>query len=192
MEDPGFSPQLAPNIFWVFMICFHTVLRLCFAPPSCSMSVGRRAISAKWLRRFFGLWGPYLGAGIRVKKFSDDFRHVVVSLKHRWYNDNFVGTHYGGSLFSMTDPFYMMMLLRNLGPDYMVWDKKASIEFVKAVRTEVSAEFRLTEDRIREIIEKTDSGEPHNANFTVDVTDGDGEVVAKVDKIVYIRRKKGR
>ena len=92
----------------------------------------------------------------------------------------------------MTDPFYMMMLLRNLGPDYMVWDKKASIEFVKAVRTEVSAEFRLTEDRIREIIEKTDSGEPHNANFTVDVTDGDGEVVAKVDKIVYIRRKKGR
>ena len=156
------------------------------------MSVVLRGISAKWLRHGSRLWGPYFGTGIRVKQFSDDFRHVVVSLKHKWYNGTGVGTHYGGSLFSMTDPFYMVMLLKILGPDYMVWDKKGSIEFMKAVRREVSAEFRLTEDRIREIIEKTDSGEPHNANFTVDITDGDGEVVAKVDKTVYIRRKKGR
>ena len=156
------------------------------------MSATRRTVSAKWLRRYLVLWGPYFGAGIRVKTLSDDWRHAVVSLRRRWYNDNFVGTHFGGSLFSMTDPFYMLMLLKNLGPDYMVWDKKGSIEYVKAVRTEVSAEFRLTDDRIREIVEKTKAGEPHHAHFSVEVTDSGGEVVARVERTVYIRRKKGR
>ena len=156
------------------------------------MSASRRTLTAKWLRRFMRLWGPYFGAGIRLKNMSEDWRHAVVTLKRTWYNKNYVGTHFGGSLFSMTDPFYMLMLLKNLGPDYLVWDKKGSIEYVKAVRTEVSAEFRLTEDRIREIVEKTRGGEPHHAHFSVEVTDSDGEVVAKVDRTVYIRRKKGR
>ena len=138
------------------------------------------------------LWAPYLGAGIRIKSVTEDYRELTTSLKLRWYNKNYVGTHFGGSLFAMTDPFYMLMLLFNLGKDYVVWDKRSTIEFIKPGKTEVTATFQLTEECIREIVEKTSGGKPHHAHFSVDVVDVDGDVVAKVDKSVYIRRKKGR
>ena len=81
------------------------------------------------IRRLVNYWPPFLGAGIRVTRWDEDWRAIDVALPlHRW-NANFVGTHYGGSLYSMVDPFYMLMLIENLGPDYVVWDKSANIRF---------------------------------------------------------------
>ena len=146
--------------------------------------------SPRWSKLMSAIWGPYFGAGIRVKAITKDYRVIVTAMKLRWYNKTrVIGTQYGGSLFSMTDPFYMVMLLKNLGPDYIVWDRAASIEFVKPGRGEVMARFELTEEKIREIVERASSGQPHFAQFKVDVVDLDGGVVARVDKTIYIRKK---
>jgi hypothetical protein len=81
------------------------------------------------LRRWINFWPPFLGAGIRVTHIAPDMKSVDVEMKLRWWNANYVGTHFGGSLFAMTDAFYMLMVMANLGRDYIVWDKAASIRY---------------------------------------------------------------
>src|SRR5262245_26670599 len=101
--------------------------------------------SLRWLLR---LYPPFRGAGIRITHMSEDLREIDVEMKLHWWNVNAVGTHYGGSLYSMADPFYMLMLLRNLGPAYIVWDKLASIRFRKPGKGTVRAEFRLSQSQL--------------------------------------------
>lgn len=138
--------------------------------------------------RTINLWPPFLGAGIRVK-WSRDHKSVDVEMKLRFWNRNYVGTHYGGSLYSMADPFYMLMLMENLGPDYIVWDKAASIRFRKPGKGRVKAEFRLTDAQLEEIREKLKTQEKYEPTFVVEVKDEAGDVVAEVQKVLYIRRK---
>lgn len=150
---------------------------------------GRAFPSAFKLKLLSRLWGPFLGAGIRITKVSPDYREIETRLKLHWYNRNFVGTHYGGSLYSMTDPFYMLMLLANIGDKHFVWDKSASIEFVQPVKTEVRATFTLSEDLIQRVVEQAEDDKPHFVEFAVDVLDVEGSVVAKLNKSLYVRRK---
>jgi hypothetical protein len=82
-------------------------------------------------RRWISLWPPLLGAGIRVKPIAADMKAVDIEMKLRFWNANYVSTHFGGSLFAMTDPFYMLMVMANLGRNYIVWDKAASIRYRK-------------------------------------------------------------
>lgn len=145
---------------------------------------------ANTLRRLINLWPPFLFAGIKCTRIAADFASAQVVLHERWYNRNYVGTHFGGSLFAMTDPWYMLLLIRRLGSDYRVWDRRASIEFIAPGRGTVKAEFFLGDARLAEIIEATRDGEKHLAQFAVDVTDEAGELVATVDKTVYVRRKR--
>lgn len=149
-----------------------------------------RKISARLLRWGMNLWPPFLGAGIRVRRIADDFREVAVELPLRFYNRNYVGTHFGGSLFAMTDPFFMLMVVHNLERDYLVWDKAASIDFIAPGRGRVRASFRLTESDLEQIRRCTADGDKHLHLFKVDVTDEEGLVVARVEKIVYVRRKR--
>jgi hypothetical protein len=107
---------------------------------------------------------------------------------HFW-NRNYVGTHYGGSLYSMTDPFYMLMLMENLGHDYVVWDKAANIRFRKPGKGTVRAEFRLTEQQLEEIRKALANQEKYEPTFLVEVKDETGNVVAEVEKLIHIRRK---
>jgi hypothetical protein len=95
------------------------------------------------LRRWINLWPPFLGMGIRIRRIAPDMKAVDVEMKLRFWNANYVGTHFGGSLFAMTDPFYMLMLMANLGRDYIVWDKAATIRYKKPGRGTVRAEFRI-------------------------------------------------
>lgn len=136
------------------------------------------------------LWPPYLLTGVRVKRISADFREVRVELPLRWYNRNYFGTHFGGLLYAMTDPFYALMVLHNLPEDYLVWDKAASIDFVAPGRTRVAATFRLTDDDLRHIEKMTAAGDKHLHMFRTEVVDTEGLVVARVEKIVYARRKR--
>lgn len=146
-------------------------------------------LGARLLRRGMRWWPPFLGAGIRVRHLTDDFREAVVELRLGRLNRNYVGTHYGGSLYSMTDPFYMIMLLHNLGPDYLVWDKSGAIEYLAPGRGTVSARFEVTEGRLAEIRAQAAGGEKALPEFEIDVVDTAGTVVAKVHKTLYVRLK---
>lgn len=146
-------------------------------------------MNARLLRRGMGWWPPFLGAGIRVRSLSDDFREAVVELRLGRFNRNYVGTHYGGSLYSMTDPFYMVMLLHVLGPDYLVWDKSGSIEYLAPGRGTVTAHFTLPQARLDEIRAQAAGGDKVLPEFEVDVVDEAGAVVAKVRKTLYVRLK---
>lgn len=144
------------------------------------------------LKLRINLYPPFLGAGIRVKHIAADYREIIVSMKLRWYNRNYIGTHFGGSLAAMTDPFYMLMLIHILGSDYTVWDKSSTIDFIAPGRGTVTAHFTLNDDQLAEIQEKTSTGEPYLPKFSVDIVNESGEVIATVEKKLYIRKKQGK
>ncbi|WP_022967284.1 DUF4442 domain-containing protein [Denitrificimonas caeni] len=148
--------------------------------------LARKARSLRWL---MNLYPPYLGAGVKVRNISPDFREVQVSMGLTWYNRNYVRTQFGGSLYSMTDPFYMLMLMENLGRDYVVWDKASHIEFVSPGKGTVHAEFKIDQMMLDTIREHTASGEKYLPKYKVEVRDDHGTLVALVDKTLYIRRK---
>jgi hypothetical protein len=135
------------------------------------------------------LYAPFLGAGIRVKRLAPGWKEVDVEMKLRWWNANYVGTHYGGSLYSMTDPFFMVMLIENLGQDYIVWDKSATIRFKRPGRGTVTASFRLSDQQIDEIKQALNAEKKTERVFTVEVKDESGTVIAEVEKLLHIRRK---
>lgn len=141
-------------------------------------------------RLLMNLWPPFLFSGIRVTRIDDGFRHARVELRQRWFNRNYVGTHFGGSLFAMTDPFWMIMTLRALGKDHVVWDKAGEIEFIRPGRGTVHAAFDLDDATIEAIRTATADGSKYLHWFTTDVVDASGELVARVRKQVYVRRKR--
>ena len=145
--------------------------------------------SSHALRRWINLWPPFLGAGIRVKRITPDMKAVDVEMKLRWWNANYVGTHFGGSLFAMTDAFYMLMLMANLGRDYIVWDKAASIRYRKPGKGTVRAEFRLTDAQVDDIRENLKTLPKYEPTLQVEVKDESGEVVARVEKLLHVRKK---
>lgn len=149
----------------------------------------KRARQARLLRWAMNLYPPYLGAGIKVRQISADFREIQVSMGLKWYNRNYVRTQFGGSLYSMTDPFYMLMLMHNLGRDYIVWDKASSIDFVSPGRGTVHAEFKIDEAMLDTIRANTATGEKYLPKYHATVRDEQGTVVARVEKTLYIRRK---
>ena len=114
---------------------------------------------------------------------------IDVEMKLRFWNRNYVGTHFGGSLYSMTDPFFMLMLIDNLGPEYLVWDKAATIRFKKPGRGKVRAEFRLSDEQIDEIRRAAATNGKTEPTFVVQVKDEAGEVVAEVEKVLWVKRK---
>ncbi|HBK47321.1 MAG TPA: tetrameric acyl-CoA thioesterase [Xanthomonadaceae bacterium] len=149
-------------------------------------------MKASTFRLGLNLWPPYLFTGIHVAAISADYRHARVELRMRPWNRNYVGTHFGGSLFSMTDPFWMLLAMHNLGRDYYVWDKAGSIEFVKPGRGTVVARFDLDEAVLEEIRQATAGGEKCLRWFENEVVDAGGEVVARVRKQLYVKRKPRR
>ena len=146
-------------------------------------------MKASTLRRILNLWPPFLFAGIRVAAFSDDFRHARVELRMRPWNRNYVGTHFGGSLFAMTDPFWMIMVKESLGRDYFVWDQAGEIAFLKPGRGTVSARFDLDPRIVQELRDAAAGGGKVLHWFQTDVLDAGGDTVARVRKQVYVRRK---
>ncbi len=110
-------------------------------------------------------------------------------MKLRWYNLNIVGTHFGGSLYSMCDPHFMFIIMVNLGKDYIVWDKSAKINFIRPGKGTVEATFHIAMDRILEIKEEIDQIQKSTYWFKAQVKDEDGTLVAEVDKEIYVRKK---
>lgn len=144
------------------------------------------------MRWVLNLYPPFLGAGIRVRRLQSDWKAIDVEMNLRFWNSNYVGTHFGGSLYSMTDPFYMLMLIENLGPAYIVWDKAASVRFRRPGKGKVSVSFRLSEEQIEGIRQTLNTQEKVEPTFVVEVKDDSGAVVAEVEKVLYIRKKDPR
>jgi hypothetical protein len=143
----------------------------------------------KKLQRLLKYYPPFLGAGIRVKRVSEDLHTIEVQMPLRFWNQNYVGTHFGGSLYAMCDPFFMLILINNLGKDYVVWDKSAAIRFKKPGTGTVKALFHIPQERIDEIRAQADAQGKVEPQFQVQVTDQEGNVVAEIDKLLHVRRK---
>ena len=139
---------------------------------------------------FINHYAPYRGANIRIDQFKLAEGYVKVRMPLTSSNRNIVGVHFGGSLYAMVDPFFMLILMHHLGRDYIVWDKAAKIEFISPGRGEVYAEFWITMAEINEIKRLAADNKPVFREYKVDVMGVNGERVAQVDKTLYIRRKK--
>lgn len=134
-------------------------------------------------------WAPYLGTGISVRDIASDYSSLTVQMKQRWYNRNAFGTHFGGSLYAMCDPFFALLLVAKLGKGYVVWDKAASIEFVKPGTGTVSAHFHWSQAQIDEIIAQAAQGRSIFPVRSLEVLNAQGQVVARVEKTLYVKKR---
>ena len=137
-------------------------------------------LGAGSLRLLMNLWPPFIGAGIHVERLAPNYREAVVRMRLGLLNRNYMGTHFGGSLFAMTDPFFALLVMHNLGRDYVVWDKASSIDYKLPGRGTVRASFRITPEQVEDILQATASGQKYEPTFAVDVVNRHGEVVATV------------
>lgn len=146
-------------------------------------------LSKKTKAKFINWYAPYLGAGIRIRETNEQLTYFVSEMKLSWFNKNVKGVHFGGSLYAMCDPFYMWILMENLGSEYIVWDKAASIQFKKPGTGTVSAIFHISEPEIEQIRKEVNTIGRNDYIFKTVITNQDGQIVAEVEKTVYVRKK---
>jgi acyl-coenzyme A thioesterase PaaI-like protein len=149
-----------------------------------------RSIPKHKLAKVINLWPPFLGAGIRLEYLSADFHEARVGMKLTKFNTNYVGVHFGGSLYSMSDPWYMLMLLEILGKDFIVWDKAASIRFKKPGKGKVWAHFKITAEMLDSIRADVAQHGKTERVWPVEIKNEQQEVVALVDKTLWIAAKR--
>lgn len=136
----------------------------------------------------FSEFGPYAGAGIKIRTLDEYTVESTMDLVES--NTNYVGTHFGGSLYSMCDPFFMFLLMQNLGDGYIVWDKAAAIEFIKPGTGRVTARFHIPKEEIEKIKADLVTARKMDRIYSCDVKNAAGETVARMTKTLYIRRMK--
>ena len=148
-------------------------------------------MNKKLIRRFkyINWYPPFWGAGIRVHSVSDDMMRFEIDLKLTWWNKNIFGTHFGGSLYAMCDPWFCFIVAKYLGREFIVWDKAAKIEFVKPGRGRVRAIFEIDPERLAWIKAQSEKQEKFTFWLQAEVKHLDGSLVAQVDKEIYVRRK---
>jgi acyl-coenzyme A thioesterase PaaI-like protein len=146
-------------------------------------------MKASTFRRLLNLWPPFLVNAIRVQSLSADWSEAKVVLRLRRRNRNYVGSQFGGNLFAMVDPFWMLLAMHRLGPDYYVWDKAGAIDFVAPGREDVYARFHLDDATVAELRIAAAGGDKVLRWFDTDVTTASGELVARVRKQIYVRLK---
>lgn len=143
----------------------------------------------KRLIRLINWYPPYLFSGIKIVDYAQDFSWFKSRLNLTWYNKNLVGTAFGGSLYSMCDPFFMFILLIHLGDDYIVWDKYAHIDFVKPGKGPVFAEFGLSQEEIQRVKRLVDEEGKAVVEYPCEVRSKEGVLIAQLKKGLYVRKK---
>lgn len=142
------------------------------------------------MRWGFNFFPAYRGTGARITYIAGDFREIRVRLPLSWRTRNYVGTIFGGSLYGAVDPMYMIMLIKILGPEYVVWDKAATIRFLKPGRGTLEARFLIGEEEVRTIRELLEKAPSVDRVYRVELKDGEGKVHAEVDKTIYVRKRR--
>ena len=149
-------------------------------------------MSPSRLRRLMNVWPPFLFSGIRVLAIGADWRSARVVLRRRWFNRNDVDVHFGGSLFAMTDPFWMILIGECLGRDYRVWDQAATIDFIVPGRSDVTCDFAVSEAVLDELRAAAADGSKVLRWFDCEIKAADGSLVARVRKQLHVRLKQRR
>lgn len=137
----------------------------------------------------FNLFPAYRGTGGRVTYIAHDWREVRVEIPLSRRTRNYVGTIFGGSMYGAIDPIYMLMLIHCLGADYVVWDKAATIRFLRPGRSTLRANFELPVEETDAIRSALESARSMDRIYTVGLVDGQGTVCAEVDKTLYVRKR---
>lgn len=138
------------------------------------------------------LFPAYRGTGGHITYVADDWREVRVKLPLSRRTRNYVGTIFGGSMYGAVDPVYMVMLIKVLGPGYVVWDKAATIHFRKPGRSTLHATFTLDDAELAAIRAALETERAVDRTYRVDLVDAEGVVHAEVEKVIHIRRKRDR
>lgn len=141
----------------------------------------------KWGMR---IWPPYLGAGVVVRDIAEDWSSARIELRRSRFNANALGTAFGGSIQSMTDPFHTLLLMHQLGRDHIVWDSAAEIRFVSPGRSRLFATIEMPAEAVEKIRRETADGQKSLTWFETEITDAEGKLVAQVRRQVYARRKR--
>jgi len=146
------------------------------------------SLKTRVLRRLYNLWPCYWGTGVSIKYISKDFREMRIELPLNWRTRNYVGTIFGGSMYGAVDPLYMLMLMKNLGQNYEIWDKGATIRFRKPGRSTLHAQCILDEEEIKQIRELANEG-PLDRVYMIDLADHEGTICATIEKTIHIRKR---
>lgn len=147
------------------------------------------ALTPKQLALGLRVYPPYLGAGIWVKEIASDWSRAVVVLRTGLLNMNVNGTAFGGSLQSMTDAFFPLLLMPQLGGAHTVWDSASEVHFKRPGRKRVTGVFEMPADRVADIRQRAADGQSLREWFDVDLRNDDGELVAAVRRQVHVRRR---
>ena len=137
----------------------------------------------------FNLFPAYRGTGGRLVYIADDWSEVRIRLRLTWRTRNYVGTLFGGSLYGAVDPLYMVMLMHRLGPEYVVWDKSASIRFRRPGRGTLYATFRIDDEELDAIRSAVAAEGKIDRVYVVELVDAEGIPHATVEKTIYIARR---
>ena len=147
------------------------------------------SFSSKIDRWKFNLFPAYRGTGARVVYIAGDYREMRVKIPLSWRTRNYVGTIYGGSMYGGIDPIYMLMLIKTLGGDYIVWDKSAKIRFKRPGKETLFADFLVTEEELSEIKTLLETEKSVDRIYTVELKDKNGKVHCLIEKTLYIAKK---
>ncbi|AMA50690.1 DUF4442 domain-containing protein [Flavobacterium covae] len=143
-----------------------------------------------FLKYGFNLSPMYRRSTARVMYISENLKNIYIKIPHNYKNKNYVGSIFGGSLFSAVDPIPMTQLMYLLKEDYIVWDKAALIRFKKPARENVYATFHFSDEEINEIIEKVRINKEIEHTKTTYITNKTGDITfCEVTKTIYIAEK---
>lgn len=150
------------------------------------------SLSKKIERIKFNLFPAYRGSGGRIAYISEDYHEIHVKLPLNWRTKNYVGTIFGGSMFAATDPIFMVMLIKILGKDYLVWDKSTNIRFKRPGKETLFAKFLITPEEISEIKSQLETTKSIDKIYKVELKDKAGKIHAIIEKTLYLSKKKNK
>ncbi len=150
--------------------------------------LAKKMLSARMLRWVFNVWPTFRFAGVQVRAIANDFTAATVELRLGILNRNYVGTAFGGTLYAMTDPFYMLMMMRQLGAGYVVWDRAGSVRYLKPGKGVITAQFVLPPAEVARVRALLGDSGKLNQTYTVDLRDAASQLIAQVEKTLYIRK----
>lgn len=142
------------------------------------------------LRAGINSWPTFAAQKIEVTSIADDWSRAEIRLDLTDENSNYFGTAFGGSLFSMIDPFVVILLANQMGEQFAVWDKVVEIDFVRPGTGPVTAVVEMPASVVAEIREATRNGEKLLRWFEVPLLAEDGSVVAVQRRQIYVRRNR--